>query len=318
MADNSHPLLQPRVIVAVALVGLCAAGWGLMATNLVWLGFTLSVVSALAAVWLYSGDFRRIRETISARGATSRAARKELFIALGIIIVGLTVPIWLLIQYNQVSNISSQFPNDSSQWYLPALLVLAALLGFSFGVKERSRASSVADAEAIARQMPEFNTDHIPLSKGLYIGEIRMFFGNLREHRRAEISVRIFNGTGQTIAFSRLSGNLTFRASNSRDQGSHGSLPPPSLRSDISTLVHPLEEWFIVLSQSADAPEADKILSIIENGRILFNLENMIIEVYGEDDPQIKDRVPLWHEFSYDKQYGFMRAITGRMDAREG
>src|SRR4051812_22592964 len=99
--------------------------------------------------------------------------------------------------------------------------------------------------------------ESVPLSRGLHVAELRVQFRDLRENRRAEIAIRIFNGTERTIVFSRLSGNLTFRTPNSQDERSQGSLPWPSLRSDTSTSALPLAEWLIVLSQPADAAEAD-------------------------------------------------------------
>ena len=48
---------------------------------------------------------------------------------------------------------------------------------------------------------PEANTAPNSIKEGPYIGEICMNFNDLRENRRPEIIIRIFNGTGRTNVF---------------------------------------------------------------------------------------------------------------------
>src|SRR5215217_1159627 len=126
--------------------------------------------------------------------------------------------------------------------------------------------------------MSELNTVLVPLSKGLYVGEIRMNFGGLRENRYSEIRIRVFNATGRTVALVGLSGNISFHVPDN-DEHWTGVMPAPSLRADTITTIEPLQEWPITLSQRVEAMDADKLIFMLDNNMMIpFTLTDLVIE----------------------------------------
>ena len=90
-----------------------------------------------------------------------------------------------------------------------------------------------------------------------------------------------------------------------------GTLPTPALRADSVRQVSPLGEWFLIFSQRVPAPEAAKLLDMLEHDiLILFTLNNLRIEVFARDEPGKVVPLSLWHGVSYRKAYGFGRIIA--------
>jgi hypothetical protein len=48
LAPSSHPLIDARVATALALAGLCGAGWGLIAAQFIAVGFFLAFIGTAA------------------------------------------------------------------------------------------------------------------------------------------------------------------------------------------------------------------------------------------------------------------------------
>jgi hypothetical protein len=152
------------------------------------------------------------------------------------------------------------------------------------------------------------------LAAGLYVSDIRFTFADLEKDRHSEISMRVFNGTGNTVEFSSISGRIKFSASTSADQSRSGDLPTPSPRPDMATLATPFQEWLLILTQRVPAAEADKLLAMLEaHIPIHFNLSELTIEVSAQDDRQNVARLPIWAGVSYNLGSGFGQIISASM-----
>jgi hypothetical protein len=90
----AHPLAEPRAAAALGLAGICGFGWGLLSAQLIVGGLALSVIGALATVWLYANDLRLAVKELR-RGNPTFPMPKELWIALAILALEIMVPIYL-------------------------------------------------------------------------------------------------------------------------------------------------------------------------------------------------------------------------------
>lgn len=155
------------------------------------------------------------------------------------------------------------------------------------------------------------------LATGLYVGEIRLTFGELEKDRHSEISMRVFNGTGRVVEFVDLAGRIKFNAPNNTDSKFMGELPTPTLRHDTARNVAPLREWFLLLSQRVPAADADKIVAMIAAGTpVMFDLNGLSIRVAEQNASALIEQLPLWGGVSYKKDFGFGRIISVRGDIK--
>jgi len=221
MADPQHPLVQPRALAAVTLAGISAAGWGLIAAQFIGLGFALSLLGAAATIWLYWSDFQ-----LAASAATKgdfrqlfRVATKELWIAVFIVILSSTIPVWLSFQ-------SATTATNGGQWgwvYMPAVLLFAVVLGFLYGYRERS-----SDAPST-----------VPAESRIYVTQIGVDPNKLfASPSKLELYARCMNATGRTVDVLSASGSISYREyldGKLIDEG--GTLAPPSLDTTGRTLV---------------------------------------------------------------------------------
>jgi len=97
--ENSHLLLQPRVLAAVGLAALgTGLGVGLMiAKTMIFVGLLISLSSAVAILWLYWSDFFNAFNSLRTRTVYTGLRVAELAIPLGVIIV--IVPISLSVYF---------------------------------------------------------------------------------------------------------------------------------------------------------------------------------------------------------------------------
>jgi hypothetical protein len=152
------------------------------------------------------------------------------------------------------------------------------------------------------------------LAAGLYVSDIRFTFADLEKDRHSEISMRVFNGTGNVVEFSSIAGHIKFSASISADQSRMGDLPTPSPRPDMVRLAAPFQEWLLILNQRVPAAEADKLLAMLEADiPIHFDLNRLMIAVCAQDDRQIVVRLPIWVGVSYSRDRGFGQIINASM-----
>ena len=159
-------------------------------------------------------------------------------------------------------------------------------------------------------------TQHPPaLTASLYVGEIRFTFADLAKDRHSEISMRVFNGSGRVVQLSQVSGCIKFHETNN-DPKYLGKLPEPTIRNDTARTVTQLNEWFLIFAQKVPAEQADTLLKMIaDDVKILFDLSELKIKVCATDTPQKLEDFPMWGGVSYDRTFGFMRIITGTMNA---
>jgi hypothetical protein len=157
------------------------------------------------------------------------------------------------------------------------------------------------------------------LQAALYVCDIRFTFADLEKDRHSEISMRVFNGTGSVVEFSGLiSGRIKFSAPNNTDPSRMGDLPTPAMRPDTERTVAQLQEWLLILTQRVPAGEADKLVAMLEADiRIHFDLSELTIGVFAQDDRNTVKRLPIWSGVSYNQEYGFGRIISGIMNAIE-
>jgi hypothetical protein len=149
------------------------------------------------------------------------------------------------------------------------------------------------------------------LATGLYVSDIRFTFDDLEKNRRAELTMRVFNGTGRAVEFSSLSGRMTFKAPNSADPQHTGELPTPSLRYDVAKVVYPLQEWLFILEQHVPAQDADKLISMLQNDvPIHIELDGLAISVFAQDDPKKLERLPLWNGITLRRGISIGRIIN--------
>jgi len=195
-------------------------------------------------------------------------------------------------------------------------LLIASGIGLIIWDNRRSRQKPSLDDENGGKQtmvdadkvFPPTVTQSPPtLAVGLYVSDVRFTFDDLEKNRRAEMTMRVFNGTGRAVEFSGLSGQLTFSAPNSADPE---RLPTPTLRHDVLKIAYPLQEWFFILEQRVPAQEADKMAAMIAaDVAIHFDLTGLDISVFPKGEPNEAERLPLWGGLSCRHGICFGRII---------
>jgi hypothetical protein len=136
------------------------------------------------------------------------------------------------------------------------------------------------------------NSQSPTLTAGLYVGEIRISLEKIADDRHSEITIRVFNGTGKTVQFARLSGQIKFTAPGSAHSG---VLPSPTIRADMSNTVQPLVEWLMILDQRVPSEEAAKLSDILNDNRVIhFDLSGLKIEVSAEGVKGVQS-LNLWY-----------------------
>jgi hypothetical protein len=208
--------------------------------------------------------------------------------------------------------------------FLTALLILSIsflLIGLAVRAlrrpgneKKLHDIATVADSSLLAHNdefgLPTITQSAPTLAAGLYVTDIRFAFDDLEKNRRAELTMRVFNGAGRAVEFSTLSGQLTFSAPNSTDPEQKGTLPTPTLRHDVPKISYPLQEWFFILEQRVPAQEADKMIAMIAaDVAIHFDLTRLDISVFPKGEPKKVERLPLWGGLSCHHGICFGRII---------
>ena len=157
------------------------------------------------------------------------------------------------------------------------------------------------------------------LAAGLNVSDIRFTFDKLKKERHSELTFRVFNGTGHAIELDSFSGQIKFNAPNNTDSARMGTFPSPSLRHDVKKVVYATEEWFFIFDQHVPSTDADKLLAMRKaNVPILFELTELDIKVFAQDERKKIERLPLWHGVSYSRDLGFGRIDAGVGNMREG
>ena len=185
---------------------------------------------------------------------------------------------------------------------LSLTLMLRPDLGIDYEISKTGSKPSYEPDPLVTQTKPK-------LESGLYVGEIRFSTGEITTDRHTEITMRVFNGTGRTVEFERVSGHITFNAPNNADPALMGELPTPSAGSDMKLSVHPLTEWLLIFAQRIPSAEADKIVAMLERDTpIHLDLRSLAIEIKSGEE---RGKLPLWSGVSYNTKYGFGRIIHG-------
>jgi hypothetical protein len=144
------------------------------------------------------------------------------------------------------------------------------------------------------------------LQAGLYVSDIRFTFADLKD-RHSELTMRVFNGAGRDAEFSGLiTGRIKFSAPNNSDPSRMGDFPTPAMRPDTERTVAQLKEGLLILTQIVPAVEADKLIAMLETDtQINFDLRELTIGVFAQDDRNKIERLPIWSGVSYSRGNGF-------------
>jgi hypothetical protein len=147
---------------------------------------------------------------------------------------------------------------------------------------------------------------------------MRFTFADLKD-RYSELTMRVFNGTGRVVEFSgHITGRIKFSAPNNTDPSRLGDLPTPAMRSDTERTVAQLKEWLLILTQRVPAVEADKLIAMLEADiPIHFDLSELTIGVFSQDDRNKVERLPILSGVSYSLGNGFGMIIRGKINAIE-
>jgi hypothetical protein len=95
-----------------------------------------------------------------------------------------------------------------------------------------------------------------------------------------------------------------------------GDLPTPAMRPDTERTVAQLKEWLLILTQRVPTVEADKLVAMLEADiPIHFDLSELMIGVFSQDDRNKIERLPIWSGMSYNRGYGFGMINQGIMQA---
>jgi hypothetical protein len=118
--ENSHLLLQPRVLAAVGLAALgTGLGVGLMiAKTMIFVGLLISLSSAVAILWLYWSDFFNAFNSLRTRTVYTGLRVAELAIPLGVIIVIVPISLSVYFAVSQEEPIKNK-PNITLERYNP-------------------------------------------------------------------------------------------------------------------------------------------------------------------------------------------------------
>lgn len=125
---------------------------------------------------------------------------------------------------------------------------------------------------------------------GLYVGDIIVAAGPLESEHRLDIAIRGYNGTGETIRISDVSGRIRAGVGNKRDDI---KLSLPVLQGVPKAA--PGEEFLIALRQSVPGLLAHDFLQAWGEGKhASLDMRELTISVVAVDNPDKAGRLPLW------------------------
>lgn len=138
-------------------------------------------------------------------------------------------------------------------------------------------------------------TSPIDFAKGLYVGEIHISTRNLTENLVLNISIHVFNATGDEININTIKGSISVcerAVKNSREN--LGNLPGPHLvdRGKNEKIAH-LKEHLVIIEQPIPRGIANAILGISGIKKIEFCLSELNILAAPATDPLETIRLPL-------------------------
>jgi hypothetical protein len=98
MTEDDHPLLAKRAQGAIAILALATGlGIALMSFHLLIPGVALAFVGAAAAVWIYGGDFRRLRLRSVEPDGSLAAPSREMIVVIVMLLAAIVAPTMIFI-----------------------------------------------------------------------------------------------------------------------------------------------------------------------------------------------------------------------------
>jgi hypothetical protein len=136
---------------------------------------------------------------------------------------------------------------------------------------------------------------------------MRFNFGDLKKDRHSKLTLCVFNGTGTVVELLNILGIVKFKDRNNTNPNHTGTLPTPTLQTDISSRVAPFQEWLLIMDQwGVPATEAVKLLEMLAADILVdFDLRELKIEVVAQHDRNKVERLPIWDGVSYSRSRGF-------------
>ncbi len=125
--------------------------------------------------------------------------------------------------------------------------------------------------------------------QGLYVGNIIAAAGSLESEHRLELAVTGFNGTGEAIIISEISGRIKTGSGNLRDMA---PLDIPAIRQAVRA--QPWAEFTFVLNQHVTPARAREFLIALEEKHLTLDLRELKILAACQADITRSEALPLW------------------------
>ena len=128
---------------------------------------------------------------------------------------------------------------------------------------------------------------------GLYIGNIIASASGLRDEHRLELAIVGYNGTGEAVSISGISGHIRAGAGNFRDMT---VLPIPAIRNSVR--VEPWSEFVLVLNQHLAPAQAKEFLAALDDKQVQLDLKELKINAVSAANIDRSMPLPLWDAVS--------------------
>ncbi len=125
--------------------------------------------------------------------------------------------------------------------------------------------------------------------KGLYVGNIIVAAGALRNEHFLEIAVRGFNGSCERLIIGEMMGSIRAGVDNLRDYVELNAL---AIKETVRT--EPYSEFLLVLYQHVSPELAQKFLIAFEDRHVGLDLRHLTIKAACRDNIERWARLPLW------------------------
>lgn len=125
---------------------------------------------------------------------------------------------------------------------------------------------------------------------GLYVGNIIVAAGALESEHRLEIAIIGYNGTGEVIQLSDISGRIKAGTGNLRDMV---ELPAPIVQGLFKA--NPGAEFFMAVLQDVSQDQAEEYLTALNsNKQLSLDLREWSITLASLSNPDKSSTLPLW------------------------
>jgi hypothetical protein len=156
----------------------------------------------------------------------------------------------------------------------------------------------------------------VSIKHGLYVGEILAGFDKLREDYVIEIGIRAYNGTGEAISLSGITGAIRFGIFSMQD--TYEPLPPAVLldRGQRTNGIPIFTEMLFILEQRMPSQSAMKLLATLDEGEIVaFDLRKFNILLSLDSNPNETERLPVF-SITFQKHETIAQGRIAYLEAR--